>query len=191
MPIDTGAVKRDRRATAEKLVAAAAAEFNAHGYGGTDTNRIARRAGFAPQTFYRSFADKAEIFIQVYELWQQQEAEMLRRLLAEKASDEALVEAAVAHHRAYLIFRRSLRQLSTENPRVRAARAESRLRQVRQISMWRGLPPDAAPQIAVALLQMERLADALAEGEFADMGVDEAAGAAALAAIIHALRVPV
>jgi len=190
MAIDTGAGKRDRRATAEKLVAAAAAEFNAHGYGGTDTNRIARRAGFAPQTFYRSFADKAEIFIQVYELWQQQEAQLLRGLLAENASDAAVVEAAVAHHRAYLVFRRSLRQLSTENDRVRAARAESRLRQVRQIAMWRGAPPEAAPQIAAALLQMERLADALAEGELADMGLDETAAAAALAGIIHGLRAP-
>ena len=37
------------------------AEFIESGYAGTDTNRIARRAGFAPQTFYRWFADKTAI----------------------------------------------------------------------------------------------------------------------------------
>jgi len=34
--------------------------------------------------------------------------------------------------------------------------------------------------IAVVLLQMERLTDALAEGEFADMGLSETAGRDAL-----------
>ena len=43
--------------TGTKLIAAAAAEFNDHGFSGTDSNKIARRAGFAPQTFYRWFKD--------------------------------------------------------------------------------------------------------------------------------------
>jgi AcrR family transcriptional regulator len=180
--------RRDRKATAEKLVLAAAAEFNAHGYGGTDTNRIARRAGFAPQTFYRWFADKTEIFIKVYDLWQQEERDFLRVLYRENAGEEQLVQAAVAHHRAYLIFRRSLRQLSLENERVRAARAESRLRQLAQIAKWQGAASRSMSELAAILLQLERLSDALAEGEFADMGLDAAAGEAALAALIRQLR---
>src|SRR5262245_55875420 len=36
--------------TKKKLVAAALKEFNQQGYFATDTNKIARRAGFAPQT---------------------------------------------------------------------------------------------------------------------------------------------
>src|SRR5277367_3682725 len=115
--------------TAALLVAAAMAEFNEHGFAGTDTNRIARRAGFAPQTFYRWFKDKTEIFIAAYraleeELWG------INASLVEGADDETVVEAVLAHHRAWLMFRRSLRALSVENAEVRAARAESRLRQV-------------------------------------------------------------
>ena len=119
--------RRTRRGTAEKLVRAAAGEFNERGFLATDTNRIARRAGFAPQTFYRWFQDKTEVFIRVYEQWQQEEAGVLQRLLAKDASDARLVQAVVAHHRAYLIFRRSLRRLSVEDDDVRKARAQARL----------------------------------------------------------------
>ena len=94
---------------------AAAKEFNEHGFGGTDTNRIARRAGFAPQTFYRWFQDKEEIFIKTYEHWQREEFGAIGTLFAENASDLRVARAVVAHHEAYLVFRRSLRQLSVEN----------------------------------------------------------------------------
>jgi len=49
---------------------------------------------------------------------------MLGDLLARKASTKRLVDAVVAHHRAHLIFRRSLRQLALDDPLVRRARAE-------------------------------------------------------------------
>ena len=169
-----------------KLVAAAMAEFNDHGFGGTDTNRIARRAGFAPQTFYRWFKDKTEVFIAAYRAWEDAEISTIGRLLADDAPVEAVVEAGVDHHRRYLLFRRSLRQLSLENATVRAARAESRLRQVEQIRAWtsRGVVAD----LAVRLLEVERLSDALAEGELGDMGLGEAEARAELARIVTALR---
>ena len=43
--------------TRERLVAAAAAVFNRDGYHGTDSNRLARAAGYAPATFYKHFPD--------------------------------------------------------------------------------------------------------------------------------------
>jgi AcrR family transcriptional regulator len=178
---------RERRDTRQRLIAAAAAEFNARGYDGTDSNRIARRAGFAPQTFYRWFTDKAEIFIEVYNQWHRTEFDALRTLLAKKAPDERLVKACVDHHRAYLRFRRSLRHLSYENARVRQARAEGRLR---QIDFLRSLNSQVLNphQLAAMLLQIERLCDALAEGEFADMGLSEVGARRAVAALIHGLR---
>src|SRR5882757_7769152 len=102
---------RRNTSTTERLVEAALAEFNARGYGGTDTNKIARRAGFAPQTFYRWFNDKVEIFIQVYDLWQREEFAKVGILLAKNAGDARMARAVVSHHKAYLLFRRSLRQL--------------------------------------------------------------------------------
>jgi AcrR family transcriptional regulator len=174
--------------TRSKLIAAAAKEFNQHGYFATDTNKIARRAGFAPQTFYRWFRDKTEIFIAVYRLWEDQERQMLANLIARRASAADLVEAAIAHHRAHLVFRRSLRTLSYDEPDVRAARAQSRLRQIESIKSWNAPTPRATADIATILLQMERLADALAEKEFADLGLDEAAAKAAFAALQASLR---
>lgn len=173
--------------TQEKLVAAALAEFREHGFAGTDSNKIARRAGFAPQTFYRWFADKTEIFIAVYRAWEDEEKQMMGALRRRGADEQDVVEAAIAHHRNYLVFRRSLRRLSVEEPKVRAARAESRLRQIERIRQWRD-GQLSADEVAVALLQLERLSDALAEGEFLDMGLDEAPARRRLAEILAELR---
>jgi AcrR family transcriptional regulator len=179
--------KQVRANTAEKLLYAAAAEFNEHGFAGTDTNRIARRAGFAPQTFYRWYEDKIDVFIRVYDYWEGMEAEILMSLLARHASDRELAEAMVEHHRAYRIFRRSLRQLSLEHPKVRAARAATRLGQIARLQA-RAINPVPEADFAAALLQLERLSDAVSEGELTDMGLDPEGAWRALETIIHGLR---
>ena len=173
--------------TRDRLIQAAAAEFREQGFAGTDTNRIARRAGFAPQTFYRWFTDKTEIFIAVYRAWEDEEKSLMGALRRRGADEDDVVEAAIAHHRAYLIFRRSLRRLSLEDDKVRAARAESRLRQIARIREWRAgaLSTD---EVAAALLQLERLSDALAEGELLDMGLDEGPTRRRLAELLTWLR---
>jgi len=183
--------------TRDRLIEAAALEFNERGFAGTDTNRIARRAGFAPQTFYRSFADKTAVFIAVYCDWEDTERAVLADLLARRASSKRLVEAVVAHHREHRIFRRSLRQLSLDDPDVRRARAESRQRQLERIRDWQREAPASSERpaadletLAVKLLTLERLADALAEDEFEDLGFRPRAVENALAEIIDALRNP-
>src|SRR5215469_9239676 len=157
--------------TREKLIDAATREFKAHGYAGTDTNRIAARAGFAPQTFYRHFKDKLAIFLAVYRLWEDEEAKVVATLVEKRAGAHALADAIVAHHRAYLLFRRSLRALSVEAKAVREARAQSRLRQIRNSIALTGSGTIEA--LAPILFQIERLADAIAEGEFDDLGIGD------------------
>jgi AcrR family transcriptional regulator len=181
-------VRQAKSDTASLLRRAAAREFRLHGYFGTDTNKIARRAGFAPQTFYRWFDDKLEVFLAVYALWVEEEFAGAEQLLAAGAPNKVLIESVIAHHRAYRLFRRSLRQLSLEEPRVRKARAASRLAQTRRIRSWLGnqAPDDA--EIAVFLLQHERLCDAIADGEFADLGFDETVIRRRLGALYDALR---
>jgi AcrR family transcriptional regulator len=171
--------------TAAKLVAAAAREFNQHGFDGTDTNKIARRAGFAPQTFYRWFRDKTAIFVAVFRAWEDEEQQVIGALMAKRAAMTTLVDAIIAHTRAYRIFRRSLRQLALENDTVRQARAEFLRRRIEQTRRWAG--PEARPEaeIATLVLQMDRLFDAIAEGELAEIGVDEKT---AREAIIELLR---
>jgi AcrR family transcriptional regulator len=179
----------ERLTTAQRLVEAALEEFNEQGFHGTDTNKIARRAGFAPQTFYRHFEDKTAIFIAVYERWQQLELDAVKALLAANASDARVVQAGIAHHRAYVVFRRSLRQLAVEDDRVRAARAASRRRQIDFIHAQSARPRDDE-ELAAVLLQLERLSDAVAEEEFADLRMSTRAAENTLARLIHELREP-
>lgn len=178
--------KKPARGTADLLVDAASREFKAHGYGGTDTNKIAARAGFAPQTFYRHFADKRAIFIAVYRRWEDEEAAMVAGLVEKRAGAAALADAVIAHHRTWLKFRRSLRALSVEDDTMRRARAESRLRQIGNAIALTGV--GTAETLALLLFQIERLTDAIAEGEFADLGVSEAAAREALARLLSHLR---
>jgi AcrR family transcriptional regulator len=183
--------QRDVGDTRSALVAAAAAQLGEHGYLGTDSNKIARAAGFAPQTFYRWFRDKTEIFIAVYRAWEEDERLVLERLLAQGASSRRLADAVIAHHRDHLVFRRSLRSLAVQDDAVRRARAESRLRQIENILRWLATSGSAVPKagdLAVVLLQVERLADAIAEGELRDLELGDAPARAALARLIDTLR---
>ena len=174
--------------TGARLIAAAAKEFNQHGFFGTDTNKIARRAGFAPQTFYRWFHDKTEIFLAVYRAWEEAERSLLGHLLSRKAPASRVVEAIVTHHRSHRIFRRSLRQLTLEDPVVRKARAESRMRQIQRIRSSQGASAPDVAEVATILFQIERLCDGVADDEFADLGVNEKAPRAAIAALQNRLR---
>jgi len=174
--------------TRAALCAAARAEFAEHGYQGTDSNKIARRAGFAPQTFYRWYKDKAEVFVAAYRAWEDEERALIEALIARGAKSRAFAHAIVAHHRHHLLFRRSLRQLAVSEPSVRRARSESRARQAEGIRRWLALPRARLDAIYLGLFQIERLADAAAEGELADLGLAEARALSAIAELIDRLR---
>jgi hypothetical protein len=100
----------------------------------------------------------------------------------------ALAAAIVAHHRAYRLFRRSIRQLAVENAVVREARAQSRLRQIENTIRLAGT--GTKETVAPVLFQIERLADAIAEGEIADLGLSESIAREALAVLLSGLRRP-
>src|SRR3954471_8340712 len=102
-------IEVEHKPTRQKLVEAAAEAFNAAGYFGTDTNRIARAAGFAPQTFYRHFKDKLAVFIAVYDDWRETERIAVRTAAGSPDPDLAIAQAALDHHTRWTGFRRSLR----------------------------------------------------------------------------------
>jgi AcrR family transcriptional regulator len=174
--------------TPARLIAAASEEFRRRGYSGTDTNRIARRAGFAPQTFYRWFRDKTQIFLAVYRAWEEEERAVLARLMSANAPSSQVVAAILKHHRVYRIFRRSLRQLTLEDPTVRKARAQSRTRQIERIRASMGAAARDFSEVATLLLQIERLCDGIADDEFADLGVDQRVPRAAIAELQRHFR---
>ena len=169
-------VARNPEETLRRLLDAAEAEFNAHGFHGTDTNRIARRAGYAPQTFYRHFADKTAVFIAVYERWWKDELTALGRALERKSTKQSSHRAArivMEFHVRWRGFRRSLRHLTDVDPKVRAARIAARTAQMARLRAMPGHRPDA--ELVGALLTIERLCDAAAEGELSDLGLSSRA----------------
>jgi AcrR family transcriptional regulator len=173
------------------LITAAGEAFNTAGYFGTDTNRIARQAGFAPQTFYRHFTDKLEIFLAVYERWRADEAAAIAAAIKRRpgnARASAAATAIIQHHRDWAMFRRSLRLLAVEEPRVRVARAAGREAQLAALG---ALPANAGRskvERAAALLTVERLCDALADGEPQDLGIKDSHWIALVAKAVAAAR---
>jgi AcrR family transcriptional regulator len=168
------------------LLHAASAEFVELGYTGTSTNRISQRAGFAPQTFYRWYKDKLHVFIEVFQAWAEAELAQLEAMLTEANSSLQIAEACVESHRSFLVFHRSLRLLAQDSPEIRQARAHSRQAQIQRI-----LPkqPGLTPEDAAALLiGIEHLCEALAEGEFTDLGLQGSQAYAQLALLIEQLR---
>lgn len=164
-------VTRDTDETRARLVEAARQAFNKDGFFGTDSNKIARAAGFAPQTFYRHFADKTEIFLAVYESWWTAEADALRDVgQGQSSRAEKAARIALAFHRRWRVFRRSLRHLAIVDPRVRAARAKARIAQIARARSLAGTDRSNAEWTAM-LLSAERLCDAAADGELADLGL--------------------
>ena len=166
-----GPRKRIPEETRTRLVAAAQSEFNTRGFDGTDTNRIARKAGYAPQTFYRHFPDKTAIFLAVYDGWWRAESAALLQSRAQTAKEAAKI--ALAFHTRWRIFRRSLRHLAIVDAKVRKARTLARREQIQR---WKKAGSRrTVAQLSAALLAAERLLDAAAEGELADLGLKPAA----------------
>jgi AcrR family transcriptional regulator len=162
---------RPRRGTPDetraRLVAAAADEIEARGYFGTDSNRIARAAGYAPGSFYKHFEDKRAVFLAVYDAWVTAEWDAI----AKQRTPREIVKVLVEHHRRWKGFRASLRALVAIDPEVRAFQRAQRARQLDTMATLRGRARRADDLLL--LLTMERVCDAIAEGELDDLGVSE------------------
>jgi AcrR family transcriptional regulator len=153
--------------TRGRLVRAAAEVFNRDGYDGTDSNRIAREAGYSPGTFYKHFADKREVFLAVYEEWVAREWRDVSATVAAQASAderaEQIVTVFLEHHRRWRGFRASLRALVATDPDVRDFYRAQRRRQLELLEQLGGGRSREAD--ALLLFTLERTADAFAERE--------------------------
>lgn len=166
--------------TRERLVLAAARRFNEVGYWGTDTNDIARAAGYSPGTFYKHFADKRAAFLAAHAWWAREVWAGVARSLgcaAPEGAPERVVAGVVTLHRSWAVFRASLRQLVVSDPEVRQAFVAQRREQLewlRALEAGQSGPRCRTDAERLALLLLvERVADALADGEAAGLGVDE------------------
>jgi AcrR family transcriptional regulator len=174
--------------TRSNLIAAAAKLFNSVGYYGTDSNRIAREAGYAPGTFYVHFADKLEIFLEVYRGWVESEWQAIAATLQPDrrhgGESARIARIVLQHHRDWRMFRASLRALTVTEQRVHDARVAERKRQIARTAEHlraRGVTQPPA-RIYANLLLFEILCDAVADGDTARLGIKESDILARLAA---------
>ena len=164
--------------TRRRLVAATAREIERVGYHGTDSNRIARAAGYAPGTFYKHFPDKRAALLAAHAEWVDAEWDALDAITARGAARAAaIVDFVIGHHRRWRGLRASLRALVATDPVVRRFHRAVRRRQLARMPR---------PGGALLLLEVERIADALADGELASLGVSPAAARRHLVAKVGA-----
>jgi AcrR family transcriptional regulator len=183
--------------TRARLVAAAAQEFNRTGYHGTDSNRIARAAGYAPGTFYKHFSDKRDIFLAAWEDWVAREwravGEEVEAVKPAKTLAARIVELTLGLHIRWRGLRASMHALAAADPVVRRFHRAQRLRQLELLAELRsrgGVSPRAAAEDAVLLFTLERTCDAIALGETRDLGLDREALLTELRARLQAHLAP-
>ena len=167
---------RKRGQARELLLDAAREEFSDPGYFSTDTNKIAKRAGYAPQTFYRHFKDKIDIFIAVYDLGVVDGAARLGKYIFNPETQDAVEIAAFQQEvLSWLIewsaFRQALRTLTIEEPRVREARARNRNRQIDLLASLPNNQTRSRAEIFAAAIELEALCDIVAFDIDKDMKV--------------------
>lgn len=180
--------------TRERIMKAAASQFNRLGYHGTDSNSIAKEAGYATGTFYKHFRDKREVFLAVYERWVAAEwkaidAELSRRHGTRQTARQ-IVELSIEFHTQWRGLRASLMELIFSDPEARAFFRKQRRRQLDHIAELRsrlGLPSRTREQDAIHLFMTERVYDAIGQGEIQTLGLNEAAVVASMVDQVHTL----
>jgi AcrR family transcriptional regulator len=182
---------RNAAATRAALTDAAAEIFRVQGYFQTDSNAIARRAGYAPASFYKHFADKPAILLAVYETYAAQEWAGISAAARNAAAADriACVLAFLERfHATWARFRTDLRTVARMEPPVAKTLAAARTRQMAALAGIAELDPlrDGARLLA-ALALAERYAEILAEAE--TLKLDAASVRAAVAAALSGLLV--
>lgn len=174
---------RARRGSADqtrlRLLAAAARLFNRVGYHGTDSNRIAKEAGYSTGTFYKHFKDKREIFLASYEAWVSSEWHSISERLSSSSNPvliaRELVLLSIQFHTRWRGLRTSLLELAFSDTEVRRFYRRQRRRQLDTMQRLRsslGAPSRSREEDAIHLFTTERTFDAIARGELRELALD-------------------
>jgi AcrR family transcriptional regulator len=174
---------RPRRGSPEqtraRLIHTAAQMFNSVPYWETDSNQIAKAAGYSTGTFYRHFKDKREIFIAAYREWVGEEWRSVEsRIEPGQSPGEAIDSAAdalIEHHRRWRVFRGNLRALVTYDEELRALTHMLRREQLEKMAILRrinGSPDRSLVNEAIHAMMFERVCDAIADGDFGSLNCE-------------------
>jgi AcrR family transcriptional regulator len=168
-------------ATRERLAAAAARLFNEAGHHGTDSNRIAKAAGYSTGTFYKHFKDKWGAFLAAYKIWVSKEWDAVPHESAGERSTalmaRKLVRIGIDFHTRWRGLRASLAELIVSDPQVCQFYNAQRRRQLDLMVTLRaqaGNPPRRREVDAIHLFMIERTLDAIARGEIQALKLDRA-----------------
>lgn len=174
---------RPRRGSPEqtraRLIQTAAQIFNRLPYWETDSNQIAKEAGYSTGSFYRHFKDKREIFVAAYREWVAEEwSNVESHVLAGQSPADSIDRAAdalIEHHRRWRVFRGNLRALVTYDDELRELTHALRREQLQKMTLLRvmlGDEPCLPERDAIHAMMFERVCDALADGDFPSLGCD-------------------
>ncbi len=190
--METKPLSRDPGFTRRQLKIAARSEFNSAGYFATDSNKIAKNAGYAPGSFYRHFKDKLEVFIEVYRDWHWDQMQEIERALTLGGTQEQMsvrmTEIILHFYSHWKTFRASARVLSMSEPRAIQFKAGRRAELVSSIISLRQrlrLPALPTKDIVTFLIFVERLADAIIDGEYSQFGLSDEDAKIELQRLIH------
>ncbi|HAJ47646.1 MAG TPA: hypothetical protein DCL54_13815 [Alphaproteobacteria bacterium] len=177
---------RNPARTREDLIAAATGIFREAGYFATDSNAIARKAGYAPASFYKHFTDKADVLLAVYARYREEEWAGLQTAAQAAGPGQmrqlgAALDFLITFHQAWTRFRTDLRSVALLDPKVAEAIKAARREQLTRLSVLTGsnLERDAAPLLIILVLA-ERLSEVVAEGAALDVARADILRAAAL-----------
>ena len=172
-------VRRNAAQTREKLLEAARTAFNSTGYYGTDTNKIAEAAGYAPATFYKHFADKRAIFLEVYRTWVLSEWDGIwsaaRDEGASTSPERRILMGVLEHHRKWAVFRKHLRALTLLDEDVHAVRLEQRrlqLDSLEKLARSQGSTKTLREHMIFVQMAVEKTCDMIADGELESLDID-------------------
>lgn len=183
-PSDLPDGPRPRRGSPEqtraRLIRTAAEVFNEVPYWETDSNQIAKAAGYSTGTFYRHFKDKREIFMAAYrefvaEEWSSIENNLSPAQTPGESIDRA-AEALVGHHRKWVVFRGNLRALVTYDEELRELTLQLRRQQLERMSIVRramGAKDRPMSSDVIHAMMFERVCDAIADDDFKHLGCSE------------------
>jgi AcrR family transcriptional regulator len=156
------------------LIETALRVFNEVGYWGTDSNSLAREAGYSPGTFYRHFTDKRAIFLAAYETWSGRELDQLEERLTRARGEHrdaagVFVDFLIAHHARWRTFCASTRAVAQGHARLERAIRDHRRAMLEQLMQLLGRRDLAGAM--VVLHAIDGVGHALAVGEPKALGV--------------------
>lgn len=184
--------------TRDRLIAAAASQFNRFGFHGTDSNAIAKEAGYATGTFYKHFRDKREIFLASYDRWLnaqwKQISEELSAMGESRETAQRIVKLSIRYHTEWKGLRASLMELVFSDAEARKFFRMQRRRQLDLIAELRSrfsLPARTREQDAIHLYMTERIFDAVGQGEIQSLDLDLSVVIESVVERVRALLEPV